>query len=67
MHSLSLPRQYNETYWVQEPVYETHYIRNSPKALQFSIHGELYTYEEGAVSPELAAVQKLELDFPHSL
>lgn len=44
-----------ETYPEQEPIYESYEHSRSPQKILFSIDGEIYTYEEGPVSRELAA------------
>lgn len=42
-------------YAEDEPIYRRYTIDSSPSALQLAINGQVFTYEGGAVSPELAA------------
>lgn len=44
-----------EHYPDQEPIYRRYSVKQTPKAIKFAINGQIYTYEEGAVPPELAA------------
>lgn len=39
----------------QEPIYRRYSINSIPSSLQFAIAGQVFTYEGGAVSPDLAA------------
>ncbi|MDX2239353.1 MAG: hypothetical protein NW224_01605 [Leptolyngbyaceae cyanobacterium bins.302] len=39
----------------QEPVYRRFSQEKTPSAIKFAINGQVLTYEQGAVSPELAA------------
>ncbi|MDX2096825.1 MAG: hypothetical protein SFW36_03545 [Leptolyngbyaceae cyanobacterium bins.59] len=41
-------------YPVQEPIYESRSRKESPQAILFAISGQVYTYEGGSVTPELA-------------
>ncbi len=47
-------KQVEERYAEQEPIY--HYTRfdDTPKAIMFAVNGQIYTYSEGSVPPELA-------------
>ncbi len=38
----------------QEPIYRRYSIKSTPEAIKFAINGQIYTYKEGPVSPELA-------------
>lgn len=38
----------------QEPIYRRYSTNRTPKAIKFAINGQVLTYEQGAVSPELA-------------
>ncbi len=49
------PAQHLESYPAQEPVYQTFRTDHIPQKIWFAINGRIYTYESGAVSPELAA------------
>ena len=49
-------RYINERYSEQEPVTEKRSRSRSPKALLFASQGKIYTYTDGVVDPELAAV-----------
>ncbi len=42
----------------EEPIYRRSCEAQSPKAIRFAINGQQYTYENGVVSPELAAALK---------
>jgi hypothetical protein len=44
-----------KSYPVQEPIYKTFRTDRSPQKILFAINRQRYTYERGAVSPELAA------------
>jgi len=39
----------------QEPIYRRYNTNRTPKAIKFAINGQVLTYEQGTVSPELAA------------
>ena len=39
----------------REPIYRKYQTERSPKAIKFAINNQVYTYEQGAVSAELAA------------
>ncbi|OLP17028.1 hypothetical protein BST81_18165 [Leptolyngbya sp. 'hensonii'] len=43
-----------ENYRQQEPIYRNYSSNRTPKAILMSINGQVYTYQEGPVSPELA-------------
>ncbi|MBF2029262.1 MAG: hypothetical protein IGS48_21295 [Oscillatoriales cyanobacterium C42_A2020_001] len=38
----------------QEPIYRRYSTNRTPKAIKFAINGQVLTYEQGTVSPELA-------------
>lgn len=48
-------RKYEERYQEQEPIYQKYRTDRFIQSLQFAINGQVYTYEEGPVPPELAA------------
>lgn len=47
--------QRRERYSTREPIYRTDRTDRTPQKILFAIAGNRYTYENGAVSPELAA------------
>jgi hypothetical protein len=49
------PRQKLESYPVQEPIYKTFRTDRIPRKIFFALNRQAYSYERGAVSPELAA------------
>lgn len=54
-------RRFGGRYWggfsfpAEEPIYRRSCENQSPKAIRFAINSQQYTYENGVVSPELAA------------
>lgn len=48
-------KQKMESYSTQDPVYKVFYSDRIPRKILFAIADELYTYESGLVSPELAS------------
>lgn len=49
-------RNEEETYWESEPVYKTVSHSKNPESIMLSINGQVYTYEGGVISEELASV-----------
>ncbi|PZO41087.1 MAG: hypothetical protein DCF19_10095 [Pseudanabaena frigida] len=49
-------RYIDERYFDREPIRERRSRSQSPKALLFAVNGEIYTYTNGEVEPELAAI-----------
>jgi hypothetical protein len=47
-------KKVEEQYPEQEPIYRYTRFDNTPKAILFAINGQRYTYEEGAIAPDLA-------------
>ncbi|UBF24751.1 hypothetical protein K9N68_24225 [Kovacikia minuta CCNUW1] len=47
-------RKYEERYPEREPIYQKYRVEQPIKSLQFAINGQIHTYDEGPVSPELA-------------
>lgn len=43
------------SYPEQEPIYQRYNRDRSPQAIKLAINGQVYTYERGAVTPELAS------------
>ena len=48
-------KQKLKRYSTQEPVYEVFYSDRIPRKILFAIAGNIYTYESGLISPELAS------------
>ncbi|PSB25654.1 hypothetical protein [Stenomitos frigidus] len=46
-------KKVEEQYPEQEPVYRYTRFDDTPKAIMFAVNGQLYTYEDGAIAPEL--------------
>lgn len=44
-----------EDYKEREPIYRDYSSNRTPKAILIAINGQVYTYQDGPVSPELAA------------
>ncbi len=47
-------KKFEERYSEQEPIYRYTRFDDTPKAIMFAVNGQLYTYEDGAIAPELA-------------
>ncbi|XGV96296.1 MAG: hypothetical protein ACAF41_26640 [Leptolyngbya sp. BL-A-14] len=47
-------KKIEERYAEQEPIYRYTRFDDTPKAILFAVNGQLYTYEDGAVTTELA-------------
>lgn len=43
------------SYPEQEPIYRRYGRDRSPQSIKFAVNGQIYSYENGAVAPELAA------------
>ncbi|MBW4469842.1 MAG: hypothetical protein KME45_05490 [Stenomitos rutilans HA7619-LM2] len=48
-------KKIEERYSEQEPIYRYTRFDDTPKAILFAVNGQLYTYEDGAIAPELAS------------
>lgn len=47
-------KRIEERYSEQEPIYRYTRFDDTPKTILFAVNGQRYTYEEGAIAPELA-------------
>jgi hypothetical protein len=47
-------RKFLEPYYATEPVYQRYFLGSTPDAIKFALNGQIYTYESGPISPELA-------------